>query len=326
MLKKNALVFGGAGFIGSHLLRSLAESGEYDLIVSADIAEPRFVVEGVDYKYVDVRQPIADDTCPGASETYNLAAVHTTPGHEDWEYFYTNVLGATHCCDYARRIGCERIVFTSSISVYGASETLKDETSALEPDTVYGRSKLCAEEIHAQWLNEATDARRLVVARPAVIYGYAERGNFTRLARAMEKGRFFFPGRKDTIKACGYVEDLVASFRFALERNETHLTYNFAHMERYTSEDICDTFTDVAGYKKVTLVVPMPIMMLGGLALEILGKLGIRTSINRARIRKLYKSTNIVPQKLREMGFQYRYGLKQSLQHWLEMSEGAQFK
>lgn len=326
MSKKNALVLGGAGFIGSHLLKSLAESGEYDAIVSADIGEPRFVVDGVQYKHVDVRQPLADDLCPGATEIYNLAAVHTTPGHEDWEYFYTNVLGATHCCDYARRTGCERIVFTSSISVYGASEELKDETSPLEPDSAYGRSKLCAEEIHTQWLNEATDSRRLIVARPAVIYGYTERGNFTRLAHAMAKGRFFFPGRKDTIKACGYVEDLVRSFRFGLERNEKHLTYNFAHMERFSTEDICDTFTDVAGYRKVKLVAPMQLMMLGGLAFEVLGKLGLRTSINRARIQKLYKSTNIVPQKLRDMGFQYRYGLKQSLQRWMEMSEGAQFK
>lgn len=326
MTKKQALVFGGAGFIGSHLLRSLAESGEYDAIVSADIAQPRFVVEGVEYKYVDLRQPVADDVCPGASEIYNLAAVHTTPGHEDWEYFYTNVLGATHCCDYARRVGCERIVFTSSISVYGASEAVKDETSPLEPDSAYGRSKLCAEQIHIQWLNEAHDARRLVVARPAIIYGYAERGNFTRLAHAMAKGRFFFPGRKDTIKACGYVEDLVASFGFGLARNEKHLTYNFAHLERHTTKDICDSFTDVAGYKKVTRVVPLRLMMLGGLAFEALGKLGIRTSINRARISKLYKSTNIVPQKLREMGFQYRYGLKQALQRWLEMSDGAQFR
>ncbi|WP_421952701.1 NAD-dependent epimerase/dehydratase family protein [Pelagibacterium sp.] len=326
MEKKRVLVLGGAGFIGSHLVNSLAESGEYDVIVSADIAEPRFAVEGVEYKYVDIRQPIADDVCPGASEIYNLAAVHTTPGYQDWEYFYTNVLGATHCCDYARRVGCNQIVFTSSISVYGASETLKDDSSALEPDSAYGRSKLCAEQIHAQWLNEASATRRLVVARPAVVYGYTERGNFTRLAHAMAKGRFFFPGRKDTVKACGYVEDLVRSFRFCLERSEAHLTYNFAHMERYTSQDICDTITDVAGYKKVTLVVPMPLMMLGGIAFEVLSKLGIRTPINRARINKLYTSTNIVPRKLREMGFRPRYCLKQSLKRWLEMSDGAQFK
>lgn len=326
MSKKHALVLGGAGFIGSHLIRSLVESGEYERVVSADIGQPRFTIEGAEYAQVDVRRPIPDDLCPEADEIYNLAAVHTTPGHEDWEYFHTNVLGATHCCDYARRIGCERIVFTSSISVYGASEEPKQEDSALEPDSAYGRSKLCAEKIHAQWVNENPSARRLVVARPAVIYGYMERGNFTRLAHLMEKGRFFFPGRTDTIKACGYVEDLVRSFRFGLDRNQAQLTYNFAHVERFTSQDICDAFTEVAGYCKARRVVPLPLMMLGGLAFEILGAVGLRTSINRARIRKLYHSTNIVPAKLAQLGFEYRYGLTASLRHWLEASGGAQFR
>lgn len=41
-----ALVIGGAGFVGSHLLKSLQTSGEYDALVSADISEPRFAVEG----------------------------------------------------------------------------------------------------------------------------------------------------------------------------------------------------------------------------------------------------------------------------------------
>lgn len=326
MARKSAVVFGGAGFIGSHLLKALVASGEYETVVSGDIQDPRFVVEGVDYKRVDVTKPIPGEVCPNATEIYNLAAVHTTPGHPDWEYYWTNVLGATHCADFARRVGCTKIVFTSSISVYGASEEPKDENSALTPDSAYGRSKLCAEEIHAQWVNEYPEQRRLVVVRPAVIYGYAERGNFTRLAHLMAKGRFLFPGRKDTIKACGYVEDLVRSFRFALDRDQTHLTYNFAHIERFTSEEICDAFSSVAGYRKADRVVPISFMMLGGFGFEVLNLLGLRSSINRARIRKLYRSTNVRPAKLAELGFQYNYDLPQSLRHWREMSGGEVFK
>ncbi|WP_297105375.1 NAD(P)-dependent oxidoreductase [uncultured Devosia sp.] len=326
MVGKSAVVFGGAGFVGSHLLKALVASGEYDRIVSGDIQAPRFAVEGVDYKHVDVTRPIPEEVCDTATEIYNLAAVHTTPGHPDWEYFWTNVTGATNCSDFARRVDCRKIVFTSSISVYGASEDPKDESSMPMPDSAYGRSKLCAEAIHAQWAKEDPGHRRLVVVRPAVIYGYTEGGNFTRLAHLMATGRFLFPGRTDTVKACGYVEDLIRSFRFALDCDQTHLVYNFAHAERFTSQTICDAFTAVAGYPRARRIVPISLMMLAGVGFEILSLLGIRSSINRARIRKLYRSTNIVPAKLAELGFTYSYDLPQSLRHWREMSGGEVFR
>jgi nucleoside-diphosphate-sugar epimerase len=322
---KKAVVFGGAGFIGSHLLKSLAESGEYDLLVSGDIAAPRFRVPGVQYKGCDVRQPIPADICPGATEIYNLAAVHTTPGHEDWEYYWTNVLGAVHICAYARQSGVNTLVFTSSIAVYGPSETPKDEDSQLEPEIAYGKSKLCAEKIHRLWREERPGERKLVTVRPAVIYGYQEKGNFTRLAKLLSARRFVYPGRKDTIKSCGYVGDLVRSFRAMLERPEMEVTYNFAHQERYSSEDICDAFVQVAGFSPPKVVFPISLMLLVGLGFEILGKLGLKTSINRARIMKLNRSTNIVPRRLQEFGFSYAFNLEGSLKDWRKMSASGNF-
>lgn len=325
MTGRRAIVFGGAGFIGSHLLRYLVETGEYETIVSADIAEPRFVVDGVDYKTADVRETLSETLCPGATEIYNLAAVHTTPGHDDWEYFWTNVTGALNICDFARRVGCANIVFTSSISVYGPSEAPKDENSVLEPESAYGRSKYCAERIHRDWQAEAGEERHLVISRPAVIYGLTERGNFTRLGHALEKHRFVFPGRKDTIKSCGYVEDIVRSFRYMLDRGEPVVLYNFAHPERYTSEDIVETFNGILGLRTKPPVIPMALMNLAGWGFEMLGKFGLKTSINRARIDKLNRSTNILPVALQQAGFDYRFDLRAALVRWNEMSSSTRF-
>lgn len=325
MMSKRALVTGGAGFIGSHLLRSLSESGSYDLLVSADVGEPRFVVPGVQYKVCDVRKPIPDDTCPGATEIYNLAAVHTTPGHEDWEYYWTNVLGAVHACDFARRMSVDRMAFASSIAVYGPSEEPKDEYTVPAPEIAYGKSKLCGEKIHELWQAERPDIRKLVVVRPAVIYGYQERGNFARLARLLRSGKFIYPGRTDTVKACGYVTDLVRSICFMLDRPERKITYNFAHQQRYTTKDVCHAFASVAGYRPPRLVFPIWLMLAGGAAFEILAKLGIGTSINRARVMKLYRSTNIVPRILEEMKFPYQFDLEASLSDWRATSPSGQF-
>lgn len=323
---RSALVVGGAGFIGSHLLRILAESGEYSRLVSADIVAPRVELSGVSYRRADVREPLPDDLSPDAGEIYNLAAIHTTPGHDDWEYYWTNVLGATHTCDYARKVGAKTIVFASSISVYGPSEEPKTEDDRPAPESAYGKSKFCAEAIHRQWFGEQADERKLVIARPAVIYGPGERGNFTRLARLLKKGRFVYPGRKDTIKANGYVEDLVASFRFMLARPERLLLYNFAHPTHHTIEDINRAFCKVAGYASTSAVIPLAPMMLAASGFEVLARLGLRTSINRERIQKLVRSTNIVPQRLTDFAFPFQYTLETSLERWRELSANGDFE
>ncbi|MFY0634062.1 MAG: NAD(P)-dependent oxidoreductase [Vannielia sp.] len=322
---KSAVVFGGAGFIGTHLLEALATSDRYDSLVSCDVSTARWRVRGVEYINADITRAICPAGMERVDEIYNLAAVHTTPGHEDWEYYWANVLGATHVCDFARRVGCETIVFTSSIAVYGPTEEPLEESSELKPESAYGKSKFCAEQIHHQWQREAPERRKLVTVRPAVIYGREERGNFTRMARMLAKKRFAFPGRTDTIKSCGYVKDLVGSFGFALERDEQTITYNFALPERHTAKDIAETFAEVGGYEPAKRVIPLRLMLIAAWGFEVLNALGLKTSINRPRIMKLNRSTNVVPKRLQELGFKYQYPLKRSLEDWKAESTTSDF-
>lgn len=323
---KNAIVFGGSGFIGTHLMQTLVDSGEYDQVTSVDIQDPRWRVAGATYLYGDVREPIASDIIDGdISEIYNFAAVHTTPGHEDWEYYWTNVLGATHVCDFARRKNVNEIIFTSSIAVYGPTEEMLDEGSSLAPESAYGKSKYCAEQIHHQWQSETPNSRKLVVVRPAVIYGYKEQGNFTRMSRMLSKGQFAFPGRKDTVKSCGYVKDLIRSIGFMLSQEDAAITYNFAYPDRYSSEDIATAFIAVGGYKEKMYTLPLPLMLFAGWVFEVLNVLGLKTSINRARVMKLNKSTNIVPKALVDRGFAYKFNLETSLEDWTAQSKDNDF-
>jgi GlcNAc-P-P-Und epimerase len=321
-----AIVFGGAGFIGSHLLKKLAETGRYDRLYSVDIAQPRFAAEGVEYVNFDIRRPIPARLCgEGPFEIFNFAAVHTTPGHEDWEYYWTNVHGATNVCRFADDVAATRLVFTSTMMVYGPTEDPKDEEAALEPINAYGRSKILAEGVHRLWQSADADRRRLTIVRPGVIYGLSERGNFTRLSRVLKSRRFVYPGRTDTIKACGYIDDLVSSILFAEERNEGVFLYNFCHPERYTSADICSAFSRVAGYPRPRAVAPFWALGLVAFGFEVLSALGLKSDINRARIRKLYQSTNMVPKRLPETGFTYRYDLVAGLSDWRQASRVADF-
>jgi nucleoside-diphosphate-sugar epimerase len=209
--------------------------------------------------------------------------------------------------------------------VYGPTEAPKDEDAALEPVNAYGRSKVLAEGIHRSWQAERSDKRRLTIVRPGVIYGLAERGNFTRLSQALKGRRFVYPGRTDTIKACGYVDDLVSSMIMMGEHNEGIFLYNFCHPQRYTSADICAAFSRIAGYPAPRLVVPFWLLGFVALGFEALSALGVKTDINRARVRKLYQSTNMVPRRLQQSGFNYRYDLPTGLAAWKQSSRVQDF-
>lgn len=323
---KNAIVFGGAGFIGCHLLKRFAETRRYNRLYSVDIQEPRFASEGVDYVTFDIRHPIPAKLCgDGPFDIFNFAAVHVTPGHEDWEYYWTNVNGATNVCRFATDVSAAYVLFTSSMMAYGPTEAPKDEDAPLEPVNAYGRSKVLAEGIHRLWQSERPGERRLTIVRPGVIYGLAEHGNFTRLSRVLRQRRFVYPGRTDTIKACGYVDDLISSMILMSERTDGLFLYNFCHPERYTSKDICEAFSRVAGYQEPRIIAPLWLLEPVAAVFEVLARFGLRTDINRARVRKLYQSTNMVPKRLQEIGFKYKCDLSGALSEWKHASHVDDF-
>jgi GlcNAc-P-P-Und epimerase len=316
---RSAVLFGGSGFIGRHLVEELVEQG-YSEIVVADVKPPGWrMPTGARYVPCDVRSPVEIEL--GESPlVVNLAAIHRTPGHEDHEYLDTNIKGARNVADFATRAGCTHLWFTSSIAVYGASELPLTEESALEPKTAYGRSKLAAEEIHEQWARAADD-RRLVIVRPGTVFGSGEGGNFTRLASALRKRRFVYPGRKDTRKACGYVRDLVESLFFVDRLERAVSVYNFGYPLPPTIEEVCLAFCSVAGYPKPFLRVPAPLLSAVARAAHAVGL----KDLNPERIAKLVHSTNIRPEFLSEHAYRHRYELREALADWLASDPPGRF-
>lgn len=312
------LVFGGAGFIGTNLLARL--SGETDQkLVSIDIKHPKKPIPGVEYLTGDVRDLNRFDVSGTVDQIYNLAAVHTTPGHEAHEYYDTNVAGATQITAFARRKGVTSILFTSSISVYGPGEDVKSENSVPMPATAYGWSKLLAEGIHRAWVEE--DVRRqLVVCRPAVIFGPGEGGNFTRLASLLKRGYFIYPGRKDTIKACFYVDDLVDSLLYAKNQNRHFILMNACYPDRYTLEQIVNEFRKTYYPDVRAIKVPLWLLYAAAALLRPFSMLGL--GIHPDRVMKLVRSTDINPSWLETEGKARPGQLSIALERWYRSSNG----
>ncbi|MBD3315324.1 MAG: NAD-dependent epimerase/dehydratase family protein, partial [Chitinivibrionales bacterium] len=245
------VLFGGSGFVGTHLQHMLGD--RYETIYIADIRKPGWHTKDAIalnprtvYVDCDIRKPIIDGAFEGEIDTIvNLAAVHTSPGHPAHEYFEANIFGARNICAFAERRHIERVLFTSSISVYGPGEDEKTEDSLFMPNIPYGSSKSIAEYEHRRWLDRAPDRRFLSVVRPGVIFGIGEGGNFTRIANLLEKGFFPFPGRTDTVKACLYVKDLCLFLLSRLENGPGHELYNFCYPEKITTRDIVEAFRKV---------------------------------------------------------------------------------
>lgn len=315
----NYFVIGGSGFIGSHLINLLMEVYPNCSIYNLDIIENNHE-EKSRYLYCDVRKPI-ELNIPVTDEDviFNFAAVHRTPGHPDHAYFETNILGAENVTAFAEKHDIKKIVFTSSIAPYGAAEELKEETTIPTPNTPYGISKLIAEKIHIIWQSKNRVERQLTIVRPGVVFGKGENGNFTRLYWGIRGGKFVYPGRKDTIKACIYVKELV---RFMLYRIEHHQEgvelYNCTFEPAYTIEQIVDTMKMVTGLKRNIPLIPTWVLMP---VASVIGALGSPMGICPARVKKLVISTNICGKKLAASGYKFHYTLEEAIADWYKDNE-----
>lgn len=324
----NYIIFGGSGFIGTHLIKLLKEEvlKAKDKIYDLDIVLPGEEgvvpgivekIEGVEYIRCDVRKSIEVDIIPTKDDIiFNFAAVHRTPGHRDIEYFETNILGAENVIAYAEQKGIHNILFTSSIAPYGAAEELKEETTLPTPNTPYGISKLVAEKIHEKWQNGDTENRCLTIVRPGVVYGKGEHGNFTRLYWGQRKRYFFYPGRKDTIKACIYVKELVRFMKYRMIDNHFPGTdvFNCTYEPAYTIEKICTTMQNATDMKRHILLVPSWMLMAAATVLGPIG--GKKLGLHPARVKKLMISTNICGEKLKKSGYQFFYEFEDTLRDW----------
>lgn len=148
-----ALVTGGAGFIGSNVVRKLLDHG-HEVIVLDDLSSGRAgnlrQFSGVTLIEGDIRDQLAvERACTNVEVVFHLAA---SVGNQrsianpvqDSEI---NVIGTLRVLEAARKAGARKVVFSSSAGIFGELKTLPiREDHPVEPDTPYGAGKLGAEK------------------------------------------------------------------------------------------------------------------------------------------------------------------------------------
>lgn len=330
---KCAIIFGGTGFIGAFFARYLLDTEDFKKVYLVDIESPdsknsvfrRDLIlreRRIVYVSGDVRKSLDNLLIDGQiGLVANFAAIHREPGHQDFEYFQTNLLGAENICNFAEQVGCQNIIFTSSISPYGISDSVKDELTLPIPVTAYGSSKLVAEKIHQIWQAKDLNNRRLVIVRPGVVFGPGEGGNVSRLIKAVIHRYFFFMGNKSTRKAGVYVKELCNAMWWVLrEQNKNGETVSLFNMSMNPGPSIGEYVQAVCKAKGIKRYVPtVPYKVLMGIA-YLIGTLakpvGIKHPFSPVRIRKLVRSNNIIPTYLVDHGYQFKYSLESAFEDW----------
>ena len=149
-----ALVTGGAGFIGSHLVDALLDAGQRVRVLD-DLSSGRREnlpdSAAVEFRAGDIRDLAAvQSACAGAAVVFHLAALGSVPRSmkDPATSLAVNVAGTANVLTGARDAGVRRVVYASSSSVYGDSEALpKREGDEGRPLSPYALSKAMNEEL-----------------------------------------------------------------------------------------------------------------------------------------------------------------------------------
>jgi nucleoside-diphosphate-sugar epimerase len=213
-----ALVTGSGGFLGSHVVQGLLGEGAAVRALARSANVPRWLAAcGAELVVGDMtRSEVQAAACEGCDIVVHAASLVTEVAVPDSEYFRVNAEASEALARTAARRGVKRFVYVSSTSVHRPNSGRPlDETTAVDPEDAYGRSKAEAERRLAAVA--AATGLALVIVRPSRIYGPRD-ASLGRVFRAIDRRRFWMVGPCDAEVDFVYVTDVVAALCRAATR------------------------------------------------------------------------------------------------------------
>lgn len=292
---------GASGYTGGRLLGAFRERGDEVAVLvrpaslsEAVRARAARVVEG-DLADAAAVERLVD----GQDAVVHVAAVYRTAGHPDDYYREVNVRGTERLLEAAARHGVRRFVHTSTVGVHGHVERPPaDETAPLAPGDIYQETKAEAERL-------ALDYHRrrgvpVTVVRPGAIYGPGET-RLLKLFRAIARGRYAIVGSGRTFYHPVYIDDLVAGYQLALDREEAVGEAFLICGPSYASQrELAALIARATGGRVLPFRVPArPIQWAGDLVEAICVPLGLEPPLHRRRVDFWTKSRAFTIEKAR---------------------------
>lgn len=309
------LVTGGSGFIGTRLVEDLLNEGhEVSIFDKQDSSTyPELVTIG------DVRDKDAlIKSGEGIDIIYNLAAEHADNVTPKSLYADVNINGAINVVAAAEANDIKKIIFTSSVAVYGLSQQYPDESFEAMPVSEYGITKYEAEKVFRSWA-EQTPQSALTIVRPAVVFGENNVGNVHRLIEQIAKGKFLMVGSGKNKKSMGYVGNISRFLASKTEAKDGIDIFNFAGKPDLSSQEIVDIIVDELKLPRKIPRIPAWLGYTGGYIFDIVSKItGKKFPISTVRIKKFTSDTTVSTEKLMNSGFKDKYALEEGLRRMIK--------
>ncbi len=151
---KNILVTGGAGYIGSHIVEQLVKKNFLKIFIVDDLStgHKRLINKKATFIKANINktQLIKKIILKNKIDTIIHLAAKTIVTESEKKpklYYKANVLGTSSLLDAAKNSSVKNFLFSSTAAVYGSKISYVNEKSKTLPDSVYGKTKLQAEDL-----------------------------------------------------------------------------------------------------------------------------------------------------------------------------------
>lgn len=311
----NICVIGGSGFIGSHLIDSIATK---HTVTNVDKQLPEWENSNVMSVQADVRNYDALKNAIPNNTDYIilLAAEHRDDVSPTSLYYEVNVEGTHNVLKIMAEKNIEHIIFTSSVSVYGLNKKNPDELSGTDPFNHYGKSKLEAEKVLRRWFDNDRNGKSLIIIRPTVTFGPGNRGNVYNLLKQIASNRFVMVGRGRNRKSMAYVENVAGFISHCLDQHfKGYHLFNYIDKPDLATKELVHHAEAALGKKLFPIRIPYFIGYLGGMTLDIVSKFTKKKfSISAVRVKKFCATTQFSSATIQATNYTPKKSLAEGLE------------
>lgn len=309
-------VIGGSGFIGTRLIDLIGKDHD---ILNVDKRESAF------FNDITVIGDVRDEAkiqelIKGCEVVVLLAAEHRDDVSPVSLYYDVNVQGARNVLKAMEANGINRIVFTSSVAIYGLNKKNPNESHPADPFNHYGKTKWQAEEVLRQWYDADPKNRNLNILRPTVVFGERNRGNVYNLLKQISGGAFRMVGNGLNKKSMAYVGNIVAFIRFLIEKQtEGYHVYNYVDKPDFDMNELVGHVEKVLKKNIPSTHYPYWLGMLGGYGFDLLAWVTRKKlTISSVRVKKFCATTQFDASAAHGSGFKAPFTLAEGLERTLE--------